>query len=128
MTNYKIIGKPVFGNGQVDKSGMMDETQFASCVEIDYRKAMLINGTEQHYAEYAGSLISAVQMYGAKPCCKIDAAYGTIDVYAVPGGFTFLGRSHDGWINTNPYVYENTVNPAAIVRWFNTIVKPKTDM
>ena len=104
--DFEIVGKSPFGQG------------FLSSDEAGYRKQDLIAGTKRIYAEYAQALIGVARQYGGEPCCQIKSDGGTIDVYKCNNSFCFRARYPGGWEITNPYVYLNTVNPKAIVRWF----------
>ena len=103
---FEIVGKSPFGQG------------FLSSEEIGYRKQELIAGTKRIYAEYAQVLIGVAQQYGGEPCCQIKSDGVTIDVYKCLCDFCFVAHYAGGRAITNPYVYINTVNPEAIVRWF----------
>ena len=102
---FDIIGESPFGCG------------FISSSEEGYRKHQLIMRTKRIYAEYAQALIGVVRQYGGKPCCQIKHDDITIDVYKCNFDFCFSAH-YNGWQIDNPYVYLNTVNPEAIVRWF----------
>ena len=104
--DFEIIGKSPFGRG------------FISSDETGYREQDLIAGTKRIYAEYAQSLIGVVQQYGGTPCCQIKYDRCLIDVYKCNNNLCFCAHYPGGWVVTNPYVYINTVNPEAIVRWF----------
>ena len=104
--NFEIIGKSPFGCG------------FLSSDEERYRSQNLIAGTKWTYAEYAQALISVARQYGGTPCCQIKYDDCIIDVYQCNNNFCFQAHYPNGWEIENPYVYTNTVNPEAIVRWF----------
>ncbi len=104
--NFEIIGKSPFGCG------------FLSSDEEGYRSQNLIAGTKWTYAEYAQDLIGVARQYGGAPCCQIKYDDGVIDVYQCNNNFCFQAHYPNGWEIKNPYVYINTVNPEAIVRWF----------
>lgn len=104
--DFEIIGESPFGYG------------FISSDEEGDRKHELIMHTKWSYATYAQALIGVARQYGGAPCCQIKYDDGVIDVYKCNFDFCFQAHYPNGWVISNPYVYLNTVNPEAIVRWF----------
>lgn len=103
---YKIDGN-IFGNQHLREDGTMDERQFVSGDLIDYSTGL--NGPYS---------LEIAKQYGAKPVSVITTEFGRIDVYKVVRDFVGFCDYGDGWYSSTPQTLRNTVNPAAIVRYF----------
>ena len=108
---YKIIGdKCPFGTRKM-VDGVMDDSMFGSNRDEDYRAE-----------KECGSLaIRVAQQYGAKPCCEIECAVGTIVVYSVDRCFAAYLESPSGWRTQTDAMWRNTVGPLAIVDHFTKL-------
>jgi len=113
--DYKIIGKCVFGNRQMDENGRMDLSQF-------------ISGEWQEVETSNDAVfgMGIARQYGAKPITKIEfyGKYnsGIIDVYSIGGEYAGT-MVKDGWVLNTRHTFLNTASPMDFVKYFDRPVE-----
>ena len=112
--NYKIIGKCIFGNGEVDENGqMVDLSQFYE----PYDFSNYLTGDSN-----VGVIAVSVALdYGAKEICSIECDLGIIKIYKILDRWGGLLKTYDGYTFYGEKLFKNTISPVAIVIYFNKL-------